>query len=151
MFFSIFSFTIQLKSWQTNESIKSNKSRKSIDIVLGSDKGFVVTEVRTHSPGQCTDVQSWVQRPIGYPGAPKCARIWTHNLLKTSLLPLPLDRGSRRLLRFLRMKIQTGITWTKYKRTNQWTTIRYQAYFSLPITFWKICRESSFCGNGLVC
>ena len=53
-----------------SNQINLRESWKSIDVVLWSDKEFVVNKAWTHCPGQCTYVQSRVRRPLGYPGAP---------------------------------------------------------------------------------
>ena len=59
--FSVSQFTRQI--CQTNQ-IKQTESWKSVDVVLGPNKGFVVTDQGANSPAMA------VQRPLGYPGAP---------------------------------------------------------------------------------
>ena len=43
--------------------------KKCIDVVLGSQKEFVITEAQTHSPGCSVPLfKSQVQRQLGYLG-----------------------------------------------------------------------------------
>ena len=69
--FSVSQITWQI--WQTNNHIKSTKpNRISIDVVLGSEKEFVITKAQTLSPGHCA-VYQWSEPsviPVSYSGAP---------------------------------------------------------------------------------